>query len=45
MLEIIRRNLRDRASGLPAEGYDAIGQQMASRLADLVENTQKEFAP
>ena len=44
-LEIIRRNLRDRASGLPAEGYDAIGQQMAGRLADLVENTQKEFAP
>jgi hypothetical protein len=44
-LEVIRRNLRDRASGLPAEGYDAIGQQMAGRLADLVENTQKEFAP
>jgi hypothetical protein len=44
-LEIIRRNLRDRASGLPAEGYDAIGQQMAGRLSDLVENTQKEFAP
>ena len=44
-LEIIRRSLRDRASGLPAEGYDAIGQQMAGRLADLVENTQKEFAP
>jgi hypothetical protein len=45
MLENIRRNLRDRASGLPAEGYDAIGQQMAGRLSDLVENTQKEFAP
>jgi hypothetical protein len=44
-LEIIRRSLRDRASGLPAEGYDAIGQQMAGRLSDLVENTQKEFAP
>ena len=44
-LEVIRRNLRDRASGLPAEGYDAIGQQMAGRLSDLVENTQKEFAP
>lgn len=44
-LEIIRRNLRDRASGLPAEGYDAIGQQMAGRLADLVEATQREFAP
>jgi hypothetical protein len=44
-LEIIRRSLRDRASGLPAEGYDAIGQQMAGRLSDLVESTQKEFAP
>jgi hypothetical protein len=44
-LEIIRRNLRDRASGLPAEGYDAIGQQMAGRFADLVEAVQKEFAP
>lgn len=44
-LEIIRRSLRDRAAGLPAEGYDAIGQQQAGRLADLVENTQREFAP
>jgi hypothetical protein len=44
-LEIIRRSLRDRASGLPAEGYDAIGQQMAGRFADLVEEVQKEFAP
>lgn len=44
-LEIIRRNLRDRASGLPAEGYNAIGQQQAGRFADLVEAAQKEFAP
>lgn len=44
-LEKMRRNLRDRASGLPAEGYDAIGQQQAGRLASYVENIQKEFSP
>jgi hypothetical protein len=44
-LEIIRRSLRDRASGLPAEGYDAIGQQMAGKFADMVEAVQKEFSP
>ena len=44
-LEVIRRSLRDRASGLPAEGYNAIGQQQAGRFADLVEAVQKEFAP
>jgi cell division septum initiation protein DivIVA len=44
-LEKMRRSLRDRASGLPAEGYDAIGQQQAGRLAGYVENIQKEFSP
>lgn len=44
-LEQLRRFLRDRASGLPAEGYDAIGQQQAGRLADLVENIQRDFSP
>lgn len=44
-VEQLRRSLRDRASGLPAEGYDAIGQQLAGRLADLVEAAQKEFSP
>jgi hypothetical protein len=45
MFENIRRNLRDRASGLPAEGFDAIGQQQARKLAEIVEATQREFAP
>ena len=44
-LDILRRNLRDRAFGLPAEGYDAIGQQQASRLAEYVENIMDEFSP
>lgn len=44
-LEVLRRSLRDRASGLPAEGYDAIGQQQAGRLADYIENIQKGFSP
>jgi hypothetical protein len=44
-LEIVRRSLRDRASGLPSQGYDAIGQQQAGRLADLIERTQVEFSP
>jgi hypothetical protein len=30
---------------LPAEGYDAIGQQQAGRLAGYVENIQREFSP
>jgi hypothetical protein len=44
-LENMRRYLRDRADGLPAEGFDAIGQQQAGRLADAIENIQKEFSP
>jgi len=44
-LEKLRRFLRDRAYGLPAEGFDAISQQQAGKLADAVENIQKEFSP
>lgn len=44
-LENMRRQLRDRAFGLPAEGYDAIGQQQATKLADYIEGIQKEFSP
>jgi hypothetical protein len=44
-LEILRRSLRDRASGLPAEGFDAIGVGQAKRLADLIEAVQTEFSP
>ena len=42
-LELIRRFLRDRSYGLPAEGYDAIGQQQAGKLADMVEGIMREF--
>ena len=42
-LEYLRRFLGDRASGLPAEGFDAIGQQQASKLKEIVENIQREF--
>lgn len=44
-LENLRRFLRDRAYGLPAEGFDAISQQQAGRLADAVEKIQREFSP
>ena len=44
-LEDARRWLRDRSFGMPAEGYDAISQQMAGRLADRIEAIQKEFSP
>lgn len=44
-LETLRRQLRDRASGLPAEGYDAINQQQAGRLADRVEKIMEDFSP
>lgn len=44
-LENLRRFLRDRAYGLPAEGFDAIGQRQAGELADAVEAIQKEFSP
>ena len=44
-LETLRRFLRDRSYGLPAEGFDAIGQQQAGRLAEAVERIQVEFSP
>ena len=44
-LEEARRFLRDRSFGVPAEGYDAISQQMAGRLADRIEAIMKEFSP
>jgi hypothetical protein len=42
-LEYLRRFLGDRAAGLPAEGFDAIGQQQAGDLKKIVENIQREF--
>jgi hypothetical protein len=44
-LEQLRRFLRDRAYGLPAEGFDALNQQMAGKLANAVEKIQLEFSP
>jgi len=44
-LENVRRMLRDRASGLPAEGYDAINQQQAGDLAKQVEKAMEAFSP
>ena len=44
-LETTRRFLRDRSYGLPAEGFDAINQQLAGKLANLVEDIQREFSP
>ena len=44
-LENLRRFLRDRSYGLPAEGFDAIGQKQAGELANAVEKIQREFSP
>ena len=44
-LEQVRRFLRDRSYGLPAEGFDSINQIQAGKLADMVEGIQKEFSP
>lgn len=44
-LEKLRRSLRDRSAGLPAEGFDAIGQQQAGKLAVKVEDIMEEFSP
>jgi len=44
-LENLRRFLNDRAFGLPAEGFDAIGQQEAGNLAKGVEKIMVEFSP
>ena len=43
-LEDARRWLRDKSYGVPAQGYDAISQQMAGRFADRIEAIQKEFS-
>ena len=45
VLEDARRWLRDKSYGVPAQGYDAISQQMAGRFADRIEAIQKEFSP
>lgn len=42
-LEYLRRFLADRAAGVPAEGFDAIGQKMAGDLKQIVQNIQDEF--
>ena len=43
-LEDARRWLRDKSYGVPAQGYDAISQQMAGHFADRIEAIQKEFS-
>ena len=43
-LENLRRMLGDRARGLPAEGFDAIGQQQAGRLEKIVEDVMSDFS-
>jgi hypothetical protein len=42
-LDNIRRLLKDRSYGLPAEGFDAIGQIEAGNMAKAVEKIMKEF--
>jgi hypothetical protein len=42
-LERLRRELGDRASGLPVEGYNAINQNDAKNLKKLVEGVMSEF--
>lgn len=44
-MEDLRRFLRDRSYGLPAEGFDAINQQRAGKLADSIEKVMEEFSP
>ena len=43
-LEELRRFLRDRSYGIPSEGFDAINQQRAGKLADSVERVMSEFS-
>ena len=43
-LEQLRRFLRDRSYGIPAEGFDAINQIRAGKLADAVERVMSEFS-
>jgi len=42
-LEYLRRFLGDRAAGVPAEGFDAIGQKMAGDLKQIIQSIQDEF--
>lgn len=42
-LERLRRELGDRASGLPVEGYGAISKNDAKNLKELVESVMSEF--
>lgn len=42
-LEYLRRFLGDRASGVPAEGFDAIGQKMAGDIRKVIQGIQDEF--
>jgi hypothetical protein len=43
-LEVVYRRLKDRASGLPAEGVEAIDQQLAGKLAKPLEKIIDEFS-
>jgi len=43
-LDTLLRRLKDRARGLPAEGVEAIDQQLAGRLAGHVEKIIDEFS-
>jgi hypothetical protein len=43
-MEDLRRFLRDRSYGLPAEGFDAINQQRAGDLAKSIEKVMSEFS-
>lgn len=43
-LETVYRRLMDRASGLPAEGVEAIDQQLAGKLAKPIEKIIDEFS-
>jgi len=43
-MEELRRFLRDRSYGLPAEGFDAINQQKAGDLAKAVEKVMSDFS-
>ena len=42
-LEYLRRFMGDRASGVPSEGFDAIGQGMAGDIKKMVQGIQDEF--
>jgi hypothetical protein len=43
-LEDLRRFLRDRSYGIPSEGFDAINQQKAGKLADSIEKVMSDFS-